>query len=72
VLTVTDRGPGIPEAELARVFDPFYRVAGDHAMGFGLGLAIAQLAVQAHGGTLRAANAAAGGLRVELSLPLKL
>ena len=72
VLTVTDRGPGIPEAELARVFDPFYRVAGDNAKGFGLGLAIAQLAVQAHGGTLRAANAPEGGLRVELSLPLRL
>lgn len=69
LLTVTDRGPGIPEAELARVFDPFYRVASDNAKGFGLGLAIAQLAVQAHGGTIGASRAPEGGLRVEISLP---
>ena len=78
VLEVTDRGPGIPEGELARIFEPFYRAGHDDAaagfargaQGFGLGLAIAQLAVQAHGGTIRAGNAPGGGLRVELSLPL--
>ncbi|HEX7055551.1 MAG TPA: ATP-binding protein [Burkholderiales bacterium] len=70
VLEVRDRGPGIPEAELARIFEPFYRVGDSGSKGFGLGLAIAQLAVQAHGGTIRAANAPGGGLRVEISLPL--
>ncbi len=70
VLAVTDRGPGVPEGELARVFEPFYRVDGQGAKGFGLGLAIAQLAVQAHGGTVRAANAPGAGLRVEITLPL--
>lgn len=70
VLAVTDRGPGIPEAELSRVFEPFYRVEGQGTQGFGLGLAIAQLAVQAHGGAIRAANAREGGLRVEIDLPL--
>jgi two-component system OmpR family sensor kinase len=70
VLTVTDRGPGIPEPELARVFEPFYRVAENGGKGFGLGLAIAQLAVQAHGGTIAAQNAPQGGLRVEIDLPL--
>jgi two-component system OmpR family sensor kinase len=70
VLEVRDRGPGIPEAELARIFEPFYRVGGDNAKGFGLGLAIAQLAVHAHRGAIRAFNAPAGGLRVEIALPL--
>lgn len=70
LLTVADRGPGLPEAELARVFEPFYRAPGSPGKGFGLGLAIAQLAVQAHGGTIRAVNAPEGGLRVEISLPM--
>jgi two-component system, OmpR family, sensor kinase len=69
-LSVADRGPGIPEGELGKVFQPFYRVAGNARDGFGLGLAIAQLAVAAHGGTIRAANAPEGGLRVAIELPL--
>lgn len=71
LLRVTDRGPGVPEPELARIFEPFYRVGGDGRKGFGLGLAIAQLAVQAHGGAIRAGNAPGGGLRVEIELPLR-
>lgn len=70
VLTVTDHGPGIPEAEMNRVFEPFYRIEGQNAKGFGLGLAIAQLAVQAHGGSIHAANASEGGLQVRIALPL--
>lgn len=70
VLEVRDRGPGIPEAELSRIFEPFYRLGGDNAKGFGLGLAIAQLAVHAHRGSIAALNAPGGGLKVELSLPL--
>jgi len=70
VLEVRDRGPGIPEAELSRIFEPFYRVGGDNAKGFGLGLAIAQLALHAHRGAIRAFNAPGGGLSVEIALPL--
>jgi two-component system OmpR family sensor kinase len=70
LLQITDHGPGIPERELARVFEPFYRVGNEERKGFGLGLAIAQLAVQAHGGSIHAANAPGGGLRVEIGLPL--
>jgi len=71
VLTVSDQGPGITSAELATVFDPFYRgEAGNGAPGFGLGLAIAQRAIDAHGGAIRAANAPRGGLQVEIELPL--
>jgi len=71
VLTVADQGPGITSAELAKVFDPFYRgEAGNGTPGFGLGLAIAQRAIDAHGGTIRAANSPRGGLEVSIELPL--
>ena len=71
VLTVSDEGPGITTAELAKVFDPFYRgEASNGAPGFGLGLAIAQRAIDAHGGIIRAANGPRGGLQVEIELPL--
>lgn len=71
VLTVTDRGPGIAPSELEKVFDPFYRgQAGAGTAGFGLGLAIAQRAIDAHGGAIHAANVAGGGLQVEVELPL--
>jgi two-component system OmpR family sensor kinase len=67
---VTDAGPGVPESELGKVFEPFYRVEGHAGAGFGLGLSIAQRAVAAHGGTIRAANAKPHGLVVEIELPL--
>jgi two-component system OmpR family sensor kinase len=71
VLTVSDHGPGITPSELEKVFDPFYRGhAGQGTSGFGLGLAIAQRAVDAHGGAIHAANVAGGGLQVEVELPL--
>src|SRR5882672_11846580 len=71
VLTVADHGPGITPSELEKVFDPFYRGdAGQGTAGFGLGLAIAQRAVDAHGGAIRAANVAGGGLQIEIELPL--
>jgi len=49
---VTDSGPGIPEAERSRVFDPFYRIAGTRGEGSGLGLAIAREAATRLGGTI--------------------
>ncbi|TMH66215.1 MAG: HAMP domain-containing protein [Betaproteobacteria bacterium] len=71
ILTVTDHGPGIAAGELQKVFDPFYRgEAGSGTAGFGLGLAIAQRAVDAHGGAIRASNVPGGGLEVEVDLPL--
>ena len=69
LLRVIDRGPGIAPGEAERIFEPFYRGAAAPG-GFGLGLAIAQGAVAAHGGTISAANAEGGGLRVEIELPL--
>ena len=52
MLQVSDNGPGIPEAEHARVFDRFYRVAGQEAEGSGLGLAIARQVVHLHDGRI--------------------
>jgi two-component system sensor histidine kinase CpxA len=72
LLTVRDHGPGVPESDLGRLFEPFYRVseARDRdSGGFGLGLAIAARAVAMHGGGIRAENAPAGGLQVTVTLP---
>jgi signal transduction histidine kinase len=72
-IAVTDRGPGIPEAEIERVFDPFVRLETSRSRetgGVGLGLSIARTVVQAHGGTLRLANRPEGGLAATLTLPL--
>ncbi len=74
-VTVADRGPGVAEADLEAIFEPFYRSpsaerAGQGTPGFGLGLAIARRAVEAHGGRLVARNREGGGLVMELSLPL--
>jgi signal transduction histidine kinase len=72
-ITIDDEGPGIPEAELPRVFQPFYRVEESRSRdtgGIGLGLAIAQSVVQAHGGELTLANRPGGGLRAVIQLPV--
>ncbi|HTG82124.1 MAG TPA: ATP-binding protein, partial [Geobacteraceae bacterium] len=72
VMEVADRGPGVPEADLHRVFDKFYRVpVPEGAGGTGLGLAICKGIVEAHGGKIRAENRAGGGLRVIVTLPVK-
>lgn len=67
VVRVQDNGPGIPESELARVFDRFYRVPGADAAGSGLGLAIARQIAEAHKGRLTLKNTAPG-LCAELRL----
>ncbi len=70
-VSVADRGPGVAEAELEAIFEPFYRSAERQAgTGSGLGLAIARRAVEAHGGRVRARNRVEGGLEIEIHLPL--
>jgi signal transduction histidine kinase len=72
-IVIDDEGPGIPEPELARVLEPFYRLDESRSRetgGVGLGLAIAQSIVHTHGGTLSLSNRPEGGLRVRLSLPV--
>ena len=71
-ITVRDHGPGLPDAELARVMAPFYRVEASRnrdSGGVGLGLTIAQDIVRRHGGQLRLSNAPGGGLLAEVLLP---
>ena len=71
-ICVRDAGPGIPAAELARVFEPFYRVEASRNRatgGNGLGLTIARNVARAHGGELVLRNRAEGGLEAELTLP---
>ena len=69
---VDDDGPGIPEADLARVTEPFVRLDKARRLetgGVGLGLAIVRDAAAYHGGTLVLTNREAGGLRASLELP---
>ena len=71
-IVVEDEGPGIPEAELERVFEPFHRVDSSRNRetgGVGLGLAIVRQIALDHGGEVTLANRAGGGLRAELRLP---
>ena len=74
VIQVRDYGPGVPDTDLAKIFQPFYRVPssdGSITSGTGLGLAITERIVRMHRGSVRAVNAPDGGLIVELTLPLK-
>jgi two-component system sensor histidine kinase KdpD len=77
-ISVADRGPGLPAAALARVFDPFYRVdgtsradsSGPRPLGTGLGLAVARGLVEAHGGRIWVENRPGGGACFTFTLPL--
>jgi signal transduction histidine kinase len=71
-IAVIDQGPGIPESELERVFEPFYRVDASRNMdsgGTGLGLSIARNIARWHGGDVTLTNAPGGGLVAALVLP---
>ena len=67
---VGDHGPGIPETELAHVFERFYRLDGVDEPGSGLGLSIAQTIAEAHGGRIEADSRPGAGTRMTLVLPL--
>jgi signal transduction histidine kinase len=71
-IAVSDAGPGIPEEDLSRVFERFYRVDKSRARdpgGTGLGLAIVRHLVQLHAGNVYAENRAEGGARFTITLP---
>lgn len=75
ILQVDDTGPGIPEEERIRVFDPFYRVLGNDAMGSGLGLSIVKAIADRVGAkvSLNYANEKSmSGLRVRVTFPVKM
>ena len=74
-INVADRGPGIPLAELERIFDKFSRVAGTernkgHREGSGLGLAVCRGLVEAHSGRIWAENRTGGGAIFTVNLPV--
>jgi len=72
-IDIRDDGVGIPDDELGRIFEPFYKVGGsgsDQGVGSGIGLAIVQKAVAIHGGTVSATNVEGGGLKISVRLPL--
>lgn len=72
VIRVTDQGQGVPDTALENIFEPFYRVADARdrqSGGTGIGLAIAQRAIQLHHGTIVARNLPPGGLQIEIRLP---
>jgi len=66
-LTVSDRGPGFPKADLARVFDAFYR--GDGSSSLGLGLSLVERIARAHGGRAWVENRPEGGALVHFEIP---
>lgn len=71
LLTVADRGPGVPESELARIFDPFYRLDASREAttgGVGLGLAIVKTCVESCRGSLSCRNRQPSGLEVTIKL----
>jgi two-component system phosphate regulon sensor histidine kinase PhoR len=72
-IAVADRGPGIPESDLSRIFERFYRVDRSRTRdpgGTGLGLSIVRHLVELHGGRVSAANRPGGGAVMTVTLPV--
>ena len=75
VFEIIDCGPGVPEEMLTDIFLPFFRTAPGRERktgGIGMGLAIAADAVRAHDGTISAANRKSGGLKITITLPMRM
>lgn len=75
IISVKDRGPGVPNAELDKIFDAFYRSEesrGEYTGGTGIGLAISRRVVELHGGNIQARNRESGGLHIIITLPVRL
>jgi signal transduction histidine kinase len=73
VIEVDDDGPGMPESEVERMFEPFHRLEGSRSRetgGIGLGLAVVRAVARSHGGDVVLRNRARGGLSARVSLPL--
>jgi two-component system sensor histidine kinase KdpD len=71
VISVSDRGPGVPIEAAERLFEKFYRGDDHKSGGLGLGLSIARGLIEAHGGTLTVENRDGGGARFTIKLPVR-
>jgi two-component system sensor histidine kinase CpxA len=74
IIRISDRGPGVPEESISKLFRPFYRLddaRNRQTGGVGLGLSITERAVRLHGGSVTAQNRPGGGLIVEIRLPAR-
>ncbi len=71
VVSVSDRGPGVPADQHDRIFEPFYRLSGhaEHAGGVGLGLSLVRQIAERHGGKVRCEAREGGGSRFVITLP---
>lgn len=72
-LSVEDRGPGLPEEQMGRIFEPFWRADASRSRakgGSGLGLSVVRAIAAAHGGAVAARRSAGGGLTVTIRLPM--
>jgi two-component system sensor histidine kinase CpxA len=75
ILEIDDDGEGVPEEELSEIIKPFYRAEfsrNERKIGYGLGLTIACKVIETHGGELKLANRATGGLKATICVPLRL
>jgi len=73
IIEIADRGPGVPEEALSRLFEPFYRpeaARGRNTGGSGLGLAITKRCIEACQGSITAQNRESGGLVVSIEVPV--
>jgi signal transduction histidine kinase len=73
IIEVDDDGPGVPEHEVERAFEPFHRLEGSRSRetgGAGLGLAVVRAIARGHGGEVTLQNRQEGGLRARVALPL--
>ncbi|MBI4773002.1 MAG: HAMP domain-containing histidine kinase, partial [Deltaproteobacteria bacterium] len=68
-ITLTNTSEALPEEELTRIFDPFYRIVESDIPGSGLGLSITRRIIEKHGGRIQAFNSAEG-FKIEIILPL--
>ncbi len=72
ILTIEDKGPGVPSTAMPHIFKPFYRIEGDRGRktgGTGVGLAIAYKAIKLHDGVIKAENSRDGGLKMTITIP---
>ncbi len=73
LVDVDDDGPGLPEAAMERVFEPFHRAEPSRSRdtgGIGLGLSVARSIARAHGGDVILSNRPGGGFRARVQLPM--